>query len=343
MNDFEPVGVAVLGAGRPNVATQNHLPAIADSPLLKLVAVGDLLPGVDEYAAQYGVKAYRDYDDLLADPEVEVVQVATPDWCHAEQAIRALEAGKHVQVQKPLCASLEEIARLREAQERSGRHIGVVLNTRQLHRSRILRNLIEQGTIGALRQIDQFHVGRRYPLRDSASPYYTTWAGSVWLHNGMHLLDTASMYAGAPPVAVQAVANRNPEGDPEFLGAAENFVRALIEFENGVTGVFEHNTMMTSTELPSFGFVRLLGTGGEIYAGRGAEGVVIRRRDEAERILDLDPPETAQDVHRSFRTAFEEFARTVRDGQEREPGFALSCQVMAILLGALDATEEMAV
>ena len=339
MMEFEPVRVAVLGAGRPNVATQNHLPAIVESEFLELVGVGDVLEGVEEYAEQYGVKAYREYGEMLDDPEVEVVQVATPDWCHAEQVVQGLEAGKHVQVQKPLCASLGEIEVMREAQRRTKGHLGVVLNTRRLHRSRFLKELLEEGVIGELVHIDQVHVGRRFPLRDFGSRYYTMQAGSVWLHNGMHVLDTAAMYAAAAPVGVQGVSNRNPEGEAELLGSAENFVRAMVEFGNGLTGNFEHNTMMTSGELPSFGFVRFVGTEGEIYSGRGIEGVAVRRRGEEERVLEPGGPEPAADVQASFRMAFEEFARTVRDGEEREPGFELSCRVMEILFRALDGEE----
>lgn len=337
--ECEPVRVAVLGAGRPNVATQNHLPAIVESELLELVGVGDVLEGVEEYAEQYGVKAYREYGEMLEDAEVEVVQVATPDWCHAEQVVEGLEGGKHVQVQKPLCSNLGEIEMMRVAQRRTGKHLGVVLNTRRLHRSRFLKGLLEEGTIGELVHIDQVHVGRRFPLRDFESRYYTTRTGSVWLHNGMHVLDTAAMYVGAAPVGVQGVSNRNPEGEGELLGEAENFVRAMVEFGNGVTGNFEHNTMMTSGELPSFGFTRFVGKEGEIYAGRGVEGVAIRRRGEEERILDPEGPEPAADVQTSFRVAFEEFARTVRDGVEREPSFELSCRVMEILLRSLEGEE----
>ena len=338
-----PVNVAVLGAGRPNVAAQNHLPAIAASPLLRLVALGDRLPGVTAYAAQYGVKAYQEYDDLLADPEVEVVQVATPDWCHAEHTIRALEAGKHVQVQKPLCTSPDEVRVIREARERTGRQVQVVLNTRRRQVARLLKGLLDEDAIGQLVHVEQVHVGRRYPLRDRESPYYTTQAGSVWLHNGMHVLDTAAMYAGSAPVSVQGIVNRNPEGEAELLGAAENFVLAHIDFANGVTGTFEHNTMMTSADLPATGYTRLLGTEGEIYTGRGVDGVAVWRADgEETRVLQPEVQAPEDDVEDSFRTAFEDFARTVRDGREREPSFELSCRVMEVLFEALVSAEGMA-
>jgi len=338
---FEPVGVGVVGAGRPNIATQNHLPAIAASSLLRLVAVCDRLPGVEEYARQYRVRAYRQYEELLADPAVEMVQVATPDWLHAEQAIQALEAGKHVLVQKPMCCSLEEVAAMRAARDRSGRHLQVVQNTRRRYRARALYRLLQEGAIGKLLHLEEVSVSRRFPLREMDTPYYTSGTGSVWLHNGMHMLDTAALYAGAAPVRVQAVANRNPEGRAEYLGAAENLVAARVDFANGVTGAFTVNTTQTRDDLARHSLSRYIGLEGELYSGPGAEGLMLTRVDEETRIVEVREPQPEEDVEQSFRSAFEDFARTIRDGAVREPALELSCAVMECLLCALASAREM--
>ena len=338
---FESVGVGVVGAGRPNIATQNHLPAIRASEMLRLVAICDPLPGVEEYARQYGARAYRQYEDLLADPEVEMVQVATPDWLHAEQAIEALEAGKHVLVQKPMCTSLAEVAAMRAARERTGRHLQVVQNTRRRHRARAIHRLLQEGAVGRLVHLEEVSVGRRFPLRDMGSPYCTAQAGSVWLHNGMHVLDTAALYAGAAPVRVRAVANRNPEGQPEYLGAAENLVAARVDFANGVTGAFTSNTTQTRDDLARHSLSRYIGLEGELYSGPGVEGLVLTRVDEEPRPVDLEEPSLEEDVEQSFRTAFEDFARTIRDGEAREPALELSCAVMECLLSGLASAAEM--
>lgn len=338
---FEPVGVGVLGAGRPNIATQNHLPAIRSSRFLRLAAVCDRLDGVESYGHQFGVPAYRRYDDMLADPAVEMVQVATPDWLHAEQSIRALEAGKHVLVQKPLCCSMAEMAAMRSARDRTGRHLQVVQNTRRRYRARAILQLLTEGAVGQLVHIEEVSVGRRFPLGETETPYYTTGIGSVWLHNGMHMLDTAAMHAKAAPVSVQALANRNPEGPSQYLGAAENLVAARVAFANGVTGAFTSNTTQTSDGLPRHALSRYIGSEGELYSGPGAEGTVLTRVDEEPRIVDLAGPPPERDVEDSFRTAFEDFARTIRDGQVREPSLELSCAVMEGLLTGLKSAAAM--
>ncbi|MFH1567163.1 MAG: Gfo/Idh/MocA family oxidoreductase [Gemmatimonadota bacterium] len=338
---FEPVRVGVVGAGRPNVATQNHLPAIRASGLLRLVAVCDRLPGVEEYGRQYGARVHREYEALLADPEVEMVQVATPDWLHADQAIQALEAGKDVLVQKPLCTSRQELAALRRARQRTGRHLQVAQNTRRRHRPQALCRLLEAGAVGRLVHLEEASVGRRFPLRDAGSPYYTTGVGSVWLHNGMHLLDTAAMLAGAPPVRAWSVANRNPEGAPEYLGVAENLVAAQVDFANGVTGAFTVNTAMMRDDLPRFSRARYIGTEGELYTGSEAEGLTLYRAGEEPRPVELDEPPADEDVADSFRTAFEDFARTMRDGRVREPTYELSAAVMEALFQGLESAAVM--
>ena len=341
MADFEPVRVGVVGAGRPNIATQNHLPAIRSSRMLRLAAVCDRRPEVEEYGRQYGARSYRQYEDMLADPEVEMVQVATPDWLHAEQSIQALEAGKHVLVQKPLCCSIDEMAAMRAARNRSGRHLQVVQNTRRRHRSRAVHRLLREGAVGQLVHLEEVSVGRRFPLAEQETPYYTTGIGSVWLHNGMHVLDTAALYAGAAPAAAWAVANRNPDGPAEYLGAAENLVAARVEFANGVTGAFTSNTTQTGDGLARHSLSRYIGLEGELYSGPGVEGTVLTRVDEEPRVVDLGgrPPEI--DVEESFRTAFEDFARTIRDGQVREPSLELSCAVMECLLTGLESAATM--
>ena len=341
MADFKPVKTAVIGAGGRNIATQCHLPATRASEIVELVALCDISPEVEKYAAEYGVDAYQDYDAMLQDPDIEMVQVVTPDWCHPEHAIKALEAGKHVLVQKPMCTSFEEIEQLKAVRERTGLHLQVVQSERRRRITVLIKELLKQGVIGELRHFESVTIGRRWPQRNPESLYLTTQLGSAWRHNGMHNLDLAAMYVGAPPVAVQAITNRNPEGEPEYLGVAENFVLAKVDFANGVTGSFEMNTMLTREELPVSTFTRLVGTEGEIYSGRDVEGIVIKRRDQEEIQRVEAPPIDAEDSEQSFRSLIEDFARTIRDGQIREPMFELSCSIMEILLRALESSQQM--
>lgn len=119
--------VAVVGLGFMGVT---HLRAHLDNPASRVVAVCDatrvpvdgILPGVagnikksDGIPLGPDVKIFRKFDELLADPEVEIVDLCTPTPLHPEQAIAALEAGKHVLCEKPLARTSAEAAKILEA------------------------------------------------------------------------------------------------------------------------------------------------------------------------------------------------------------------------------------
>lgn len=98
------MGVGVIGAGGRGNAHLQALKWIADNKQsIEIVAVCDAYgPRLNRAAAQYNAKAYRDYRELLADPNVDAVSIATPDHIHGYQAIDALEAGKNVYCEKPV-------------------------------------------------------------------------------------------------------------------------------------------------------------------------------------------------------------------------------------------------
>ena len=129
-NAKRPVNVAVVGLGFMGVT---HLRAHLDNPAARVVAVcdavrlpvGGVLPGVagnitksEDINLGPGVKVFRDLDELLADPDVEVVDICTPTTAHPEQVMAALRAGKHVLCEKPLArtsAAAREILKVSEA------------------------------------------------------------------------------------------------------------------------------------------------------------------------------------------------------------------------------------
>src|SRR5688572_29603507 len=100
MKELENIPVALIGCG--TVAQYGHLPTITQTPGLKLAAVAD----TNETTAramgeQYHAQSYTDYHELLARPDIKAVTVSTPLPYHYEVVAAALEAGKHVFVEKP--------------------------------------------------------------------------------------------------------------------------------------------------------------------------------------------------------------------------------------------------
>jgi predicted dehydrogenase len=90
----------IIGCGR---IAPRHADSIQAIEGAKLVAVADIIESrARHFADGYGARPYLDYHDLLSDPEVEIVNICTPSGMHAGMAIEALQAGKHVIVEKPM-------------------------------------------------------------------------------------------------------------------------------------------------------------------------------------------------------------------------------------------------
>jgi predicted dehydrogenase len=144
---LERVGVGFIGCGR--IADLQVL-GYLEHPNAEIAAVCDLDGArAQQRAADWGAsKVYTDPDQLLADPEVDAVEILTPHHLHEAHAIAALEAGKHVSLQKPPTRTLEELERVGRAAERSGRVLRVFENFMYYPPHLKAKALIEQGAIG---------------------------------------------------------------------------------------------------------------------------------------------------------------------------------------------------
>ena len=114
-----------------------------------------------DYAERHGIpRSTGDADALIGDAEVDAVYVATPPDSHAEYAVRALQAGKHVLVEKPMALTVAECDRMIEAAEASGRSLSVAFYRRALPRFEALRAICHDGTIGTPRAVAVRHLLR---------------------------------------------------------------------------------------------------------------------------------------------------------------------------------------
>ena len=203
----QEVGFAILGTG---MVADYHCQAIAANAELgaRLVAVGhyrqDRFPEIGD---RFGVPCLSQAD-LLAHPDVDVVCICTPSGQHAEQAIAATAAGKHLLVEKPLAIDLADADAMIAACDRAGMRLGVTLQRRALPLFQNIRQAIEAGDLGVL------------TLGTITMPYYRpqeyydqaawrgTWdldGGGVLMNQGIHLVDLLVWYLG-DPVQVHAQA-----------------------------------------------------------------------------------------------------------------------------------------
>ncbi|MDE3130223.1 MAG: Gfo/Idh/MocA family oxidoreductase [Acidobacteriota bacterium] len=142
----------LLSTARINDALLRGIAAVPDA---RALAVGSRdAARAQAYAREKGIeRAYGSYARLLADPDIDVVYIALPNGMHVEWTAAALAAGKHVLCEKPLSRLPAEVARLFELARARGLHLSEAFMYRHHPQTVRLRELIDQGTIGALRLI----------------------------------------------------------------------------------------------------------------------------------------------------------------------------------------------
>ncbi|WP_171832103.1 Gfo/Idh/MocA family protein [Oceanispirochaeta sp. M1] len=156
--------------------------------------------GAEETASKAGFeKAYRDYDELLADPEVDIVDLVTPNSLHKSQIMKALKAGKHVLCEKPLALNAGEARELEQAAVESDRQIGMVFNYRFIPAIMKAKELMEQGRIGEIYSFrgEYFHTGYQNPSRPfSWRMDFEKSGGGALADLGSHVIDLLRFLLG---------------------------------------------------------------------------------------------------------------------------------------------------
>lgn len=145
---MERLGIGIIGAG--GIASAHASAWLALSDNCQLIAFADQdVRRAQERAEQFGAQFWSSNPyDLLARSEIQIVSICTPPFNHAELAIAALEAGKHVLVEKPMCCSLEEADKMIETAKRNERLLGVVFQWRFTPEFSRIKTLLEQGKLG---------------------------------------------------------------------------------------------------------------------------------------------------------------------------------------------------
>ncbi|MDD4796798.1 MAG: Gfo/Idh/MocA family oxidoreductase [Eubacteriales bacterium] len=153
--------IGVIGVG--GIATGVHIPGILNSPDMELVALCDIdEENLKVKAERFGIsKTYTNYKDLLADPDVDIVSIATPNNVHMEIAMAAVEAGKPFAVEKPAGVNVEEVERVEKAAREKGVVNMMCFSYRFKPSMRYAQHIIATGQLGKIRQVYiQYFMGR---------------------------------------------------------------------------------------------------------------------------------------------------------------------------------------
>ena len=157
------VKIGIIGCG--GIANGKHMPSLSKLPNVRLVAFCDIIPERAEAAKQkYGTedaKTYVDYKQLLADPDIEVVHVLTPNREHAQITVDALYAGKHVMCEKPMAKTAEDAKRMYEAARATGKKLTIGYQHRHKPQSVYAKQYIDSGALGEIYYANCLAIRRR--------------------------------------------------------------------------------------------------------------------------------------------------------------------------------------
>jgi predicted dehydrogenase len=337
---MKKLGVGIIGLGG---IARTHVPGWQASEYTQLVAGADVNPAVfPEWKEKYGIaKLSTNPADMLADPQIDIVDICSPNMYHTEQVVAALAAGKHVMCEKPLAPTPDGIRQMIAARDRSGK----LLMTAQHFRFRGPSQAVKaEIAIGALGEI--YHA-RSWMLRRSLIPVRPTFilkehsGGGPCIDIGVHILDLTLWLMGHPkPVAVSGVARAALAHHPGAFSTwgrapvppemdVEDFAAAFVRFENNATLILEVSWLLHHNTQGELARVWLYGTeGGCEWPAAEFISTDYATRQQYNRTLQI-----TQDSMEPHALECVEFARAVAEGLPSPVPAEHSLYVQTILDG----------
>lgn len=245
---MKKLNIGLIGAGS---ISKLHLDAYQKNEHATIYAICDRNEDRARRKAElYGaIKIYSSYEELLADPHIDTVDICTWNNSHAEISIAALKAGKHVHVEKPLCKTVEEALAIEEAVKVSGKVLQVGFVRRHSSNVALLKGFIDEGELG------EIYYAKASILRRLGNP--GGWfsdkersGGGPLIDLGVHVIDLCWYLMGRPKVVsvsgntYRKLGNRSNVEHLSFYKAedfnaehndVEDLANALIRFENGAS------------------------------------------------------------------------------------------------------------
>lgn len=277
LNEMKKFRFGILGCG---MIAGVHAAAIESLEEAELAGAADFNPeAAKRFCEKYGAHAYENEMDMLADESIDVICICTPSHCHADNAIRALQHGKHVVLEKPMALNTEEADRVIAACNENDRLLTVISqlrfspdiqHVRQLVKKKAFGNLVFCNLIMHYWRSEEYFAGSRWRGRKAFE------GGGALMNQGIHGIDLLQHILGDVKVLKGKISTIHHAVE------VEDAASALVEFENGATGMIQGSTCTWP------GFERRL----EIH---GDKGYVILKENMIEQ---LDIPEDKIDHRR---------------------------------------------
>ena len=231
------IGFGIVGAG---MIAEYHAKAMEAAEGARPVGVfGGGEARRNDFAGRHGIKSYASLEDMLADPEVQAVSIASPSGSHGESAISCANAGKHVLCEKPLETTPARAQAIIDACRQAGVTLAPIFQYRHGAGARLIQEAIRVGRFGRM----LFSSARLRWFRPQS--YYDsgvwrgTWTldgGGCLMNQGIHAIDLMILFGGVPYEVYGAAATLTHRIEVEDNAAA------IVRFANGAVGTIEAST-----------------------------------------------------------------------------------------------------
>lgn len=274
----------------------------------------------EAFAQEHGCRTAASMDEVLTDPEVEAVLLATPHSTHADLTAEAATAGKHVFVDKPFTLTVAAAKQAIAAAEAAGIVLQVGHNRRRQPATRRLKAMVEAGELGMIHYAEanlSYPKGLNPRTGWRGDPAESPAGGMTGL--GVHMADNLIYLLGRPhrvaAFSRQVIA----------VGTLDDVTTATLEFESGALA-----SLATSMVIPDIARTALWGT--EAAAWNEIDGARFYTQKVGEKERTEQPVETLDTV----RDELEEFAANIRNGTAPETGGPEAMEVVAVLEGIVE-------
>jgi predicted dehydrogenase len=235
------LGVGIIGTGTWGTV---HARTYGSMPGVKVAGVADLVSErAETLAEETGAKAYTDYREVLADDAIQAVSIVTPDFAHAEIALAAAQAGKHILCEKPLAMTVEECEAIVAAAAKAGVKLMVDFHARWSPPFYKARQAIQKGDIGVPQ-----HVYYRLNDRIFVPTEMLSWAAksTVMWFIGSHSIDTIRWFLDDEVDAVYAVARSEVL---KGMGIdTPDYYQVTLHFRSGATAQLENSWILPNSQ-----------------------------------------------------------------------------------------------
>lgn len=297
------------------------LNAIRAAKSLELVSIFDTKSGeAKRVSSEFGIKLTKDYESLLGDPDVQAVALVTPNHLHSEQVEKAVKAGKHVFVEKPMARTVAEARQMISRTQEAGLVLMVGHNTRRRLVFRHARQVLKENRLEKIVGVEM-NVSRPAGLFDDvpawkADPKLTSLLPMTQL--GIHFVDTLHYLTGSATKSVSCVA-----ANVAMKGGALDTSAALLQLESGIPV-----TLSSYYVTPDVYDVRIYGTGGVLQCWNSSLRLELLQNGSMQRALDEDFSSEGQ---ASFVEEMNEFGECVLTGKKPETGGEEGLQALAVI------------